>query len=142
MLSDADYARERAAYAEAEISWNLAESMWKDRQQSSAAISETLREITLKLEETEKQPELNHPLRAAFETAKTTGFFDPQYFPNIRGITTVADRDAAKAAIETLTTEVFLRQIAAGEKLNIYRTLSGIFAITSSPLGQKARPCS
>lgn len=120
-------------FENAKFNFQEAERLWQEEQTLSTAIADSVREMVRKLEVAESNEALKHPLKAAFETAKSTGFFDPQYFPNVRGATTVADREAAKSAIDSLSTEVFLRQVAAGEKLNIYRTLSGEFRYNFIP---------
>ncbi len=111
VIADEDYNNARDTYEEAKKNWEQAQSLWQT-----------------------KQDILNHPLKIAFETAKSTGFFDPEYFPNVGGISTEAERNEVKEAIASLTTEFFLRQIASGEKLNIYRALSGEFRFNFIPV--------
>ena len=111
VIADDDYNNARDTYEEAKKNWEQAQSLWQT-----------------------KQDILNHPLKIAFETAKSTGFFDPEYFPNVGGISTESERNEVKEAIASLTTEFFLRQIASGEKLNIYRALSGEFRFNFIPV--------
>lgn len=111
VIPEQDYESARATYEQARQKWEQVQSTW----QANQAV-------------------LNHPLKIAFETAKSTGFFDPLYFPNVNSTITNVDPDEVKAAISSLTTEFFLRQVASGQKLNIYRTLAGDFRFNFIPV--------
>ena len=84
---------------------------------------------------------LRTALKAALDTARNSGVFDARYFPNLTWVTTEADRQAARAAIESgkLDDGSFFNRYAAGQRLRLYRTTANTLRyefVTAAPEGQ------
>lgn len=79
-------------------------------------------------------------IAGAFTVAKTTGYFDPAYFPNVQGGNDPFSRSGLMQAVASLTGETVVTQLNAGNRLAIYRDTSGRFTYRFIPVPQRGIP--
>lgn len=72
-------------------------------------------------------------LRAAWHQAINDGVFDSAVFPGLAWIRAANDRQAAKDALATLQEDVIVSKYKNGERLSLYRTVSGKLSYRFDP---------
>ncbi|MAT98897.1 MAG: hypothetical protein CL608_17270 [Anaerolineaceae bacterium] len=72
-------------------------------------------------------------LRAAWQQAVNDGIFDSAIFPGLSWIRAANDRQAAKETLATLQEDVVVNKYQNGERLSLYRTVSGKLSYRFEP---------
>ncbi len=79
-------------------------------------------------------------IAAAWQTAKTTGYFDPTVFPNVPGDQDQATRAGLIQTVADLDEATVVQQLSSGARLVIRRTETGAYTYRFLPAPSHCRP--
>jgi hypothetical protein len=79
-------------------------------------------------------------ITTAWQTAKTTGYFDPAIFPNVPAAPDQATRAGMMLAVADLDAGTVVQQLKGGARLAVMRDVSGTFTYRFVPAPQHCRP--
>ncbi|TYB47095.1 hypothetical protein [Microbispora triticiradicis] len=79
-------------------------------------------------------------IAAAWQTAKTTGYFDPTVFPNVPGDQDQATRAGLIRTVADLDEATVVQQLSSGARLVIRRTETGSYTYRFLPAPSHCRP--
>lgn len=79
-------------------------------------------------------------IAAAWQTARSTGYFDPAVFPNVAAAPDQPTRAGMVAAVADLDEATVVRRLTGGARLVVLRETTGTFAYRFVPAPPHCRP--